>query len=433
MKKICAGYLMLLALLFVLLGIGGHHMIRQTYEEQMNIVSNLAGALFAEAAKDTEQADAGEARPAVQDFVDGLNRVTKEHTDAGAKLLADYGYGERWLFALQDSCARSMRRFFGLLGVFFVLLAGAGVFYFEQTERKRKAQLAGLRDLLERCQREDYSFAQREDELSALYEPLLADGIVKLGQNLVLQTRRLEEEREQTKAMVTDISHQLKTSVSALQSCLAMCMETEGEEREEFLSACRRQGERLEQLTGVLIQVARMEQGMIRLQPEAVFVTALIVEAVNTVYHKVCAKGIRLDTDGTEGISYTVTADPKWTAEAVANLLDNAVKYSPPAGRIAIRVQRLHTYVQIEIEDEGIGVPKEEQTLIFRRFYRGREETVRKEEGWGVGLYLSRKILEEEGGALFMRRGREKGSVFIVHLPVSDHMSGGCLPRRSVV
>lgn len=425
MKRLCAGYLITICLLFTLLGLGGYRAIRSAYEKQMDVVSNLAGALFAQEAGDTGWADAendvrkaGETRASVADFIDGLRHVSTERTGEGRRLLAGYGYGERWIFAIQDSCARSVRWFFSLLGVFFVLLAGTGVFYFDRMERKRKAQLAGLRNLLEQCRREDYSFAQKEDELAALYDPLLADGVVKLGQNLALQARRLEEEKDRTKSLVTDISHQLKTPVSALQSCLAMCMETEGQEREEFLSACRRQAERLERLTGALIQVARMEQGMIRIQPAAVSVTEILVEALNMVYHKAGEKGIGFDTAAMEGEEYTVKADLKWTAEAIANLLDNAVKYSPSGSRISIRAERLNTYLQIEIEDRGVGVPKEEQTLIFRRFYRGRADAVKKEEGWGIGLYLSGKILEEEGGALFMRQGREKGSIFIVHLPV---------------
>ena len=83
-------------------------------------------------------------------------------------------------------------------------------------------------------------------------------------------------------------------------------------------------------------------------------------------------------------------------------------------------MHNLYSFIEIEIEDEGIGIPKEEQTLIFQRFYRGKSASVKKEDGWGVGLYLSRKILEEEGGSLFMRQGRGAGSIFIVHLPLAQ-------------
>lgn len=430
MKKMCAGYLMVLSLLFVLLGIGGCRVIRRAYEKQMDVVANLAGTMFGQT--DAGAGSAGAAggsraaadeRGSLSDFLDGLRNVSAERTGEGRSLLAGYGYGDRWLFSLQDSCRSSMRSLYGLLGVFFVLLAGGGILCFGWLQKKRERQLAGLGDLLERCQREDYSFSGEEKKLADLYDPFLADRVVKLGQNLAMKTRQLAEEKEQTKAVVTDLSHQLKTPVSALKSSVALCVETDGEERMRFLSACMRQTEKLEGLVGALIQISRMEQGMIRLNTVQVPVAKILIEAVNAVYYRAHEKGIRFDTEALEGKDFLVSADPSWSAEAVANLLDNAVKYSPENSRIRIRAERLNTYVQIDIEDQGIGVPKEERNLIFKRFYRGSAEAVRKADGWGVGLYLSRKILEEEGGALFMRPGNDKGSIFIVHLPCADMLS----------
>ena len=411
MKKVCAGYLGIMLLMFLILGLSGSRMIRSVYESQPDTVSNLAGALFAEnESRENSNSD-------IENFIDGLRTVTNERTEAGWELLAGYGYSEQWLFTIQGSYTRIMKQFWLLLGVFFVLLSGVGVFYFAQNEKRRQKQLTELRNLLTMCQREDYTFAEEEESLSELYDPQFADSVVKLGQNLALKTRQLAEEKDQTKALVTDISHQLKTPVSALKTCFTMSMETEGEEQTCFLEACSRQIERLERLMGALLQVSRMEQGMIHIQPVETSLTEILIEAINIVYHKAKDKEIQFDTASVEGQEYMVTVDPKWSAEAIANLLDNAVKYSPEGSRIQVRVLKLYSFIEIEIEDEGIGIPKEEQTLIFQRFYRGKSASVKKKDGWGVGLYLSRKILEEEGGSLFMRQGRERGSVFIVYLP----------------
>ena len=436
MKKVCAGYLILMLSLFLLLGFGGGRMIRSVYETQMDTVSNLAGALFAEnedrengnsedsdadsmnkGGTNTDMSDEAEDHVDIVRFIDGLRDVTKERTEAGRELLAGYGYNEQWIFTIQGSYTRTLRQFWLLLGMFFILLSGGGIFYFYRVERRRKRQLTELRNLLEACQSDDYSFAKEEKALAELYDPQFADSVVKLGQNLALKTRQLAEEKDQTKTLVTDISHQLKTPVSALKSCFVMSMETEGEEQANFLKACTRQIDRLERLMEALIQVARMEQGMIRVQPVESSLTEILIGAVNIVYHKAQEKEISFDTASLEGQEYSVTADPKWSAEAIANILDNAIKYSPNGSRIQIRVHKLYSFIEIEIEDEGIGVPKDEQTLIFKRFYRGKSETVKRADGWGVGLYLSRKILEEEGGSLFMRQGKERGSIFVVHLP----------------
>lgn len=421
MKKVCAGYLGILLLLFLLLGFGGCRMIQSVYETQMDVVSNLAGTLYAgddiyDVKVGSVDAEKTESYADIGSFIDGLRTVTKERTESGRDILSRYGYNERWLFTMQESYTRTLRQFWLLIGTFFLLFSGIGIFYFNRNEKRRLRQLTELRNLLEMCQKEDYAFAEDEKELSNLYDAQFADSVVKLGQNLALKTRQLAEEKDQTKTLVTDISHQLKTPVSALKSCFAMSMETEGEEQKHFLEACMRQIERLERLMEALIQVSRMEQGMIHIQPVETSLTEILVEAVNIVYHKARKKEIWFDTVSIENQEYNVMADPKWSAEAIANLLDNAVKYSPEGSHILIRVQKLYSFIEIEIEDEGIGIPKEEQTLIFKRFYRGKAEPVKREDGWGIGLYLSRKILEEEGGSLFMRQGRERGSVFVVHL-----------------
>lgn len=421
MKKVCAGYLGILLLLFLLLGFGGSRMIQSVYETQMDAVSNLAGTLYAEddiydVKVGSADAEKTESYADIGKFIDGLRTVTKERTGSGREILSRYGYNERWLFTMQESYTRTLRQFWLLIGIFFLLFSGIGIFYFNRNEKHRLGQLTELRNLLEMCQKEDYAFAEDEKELSDLYDAQFADSVVKLGQNLALKTRQLAEEKDQTKTLVTDISHQLKTPVSALKSCFAMSMETEGAEQMRFLEACMRQIERLERLMEALIQVSRMEQGMIHIQPVETSLTEILVEAVNIVYHKARKKEIWFDTASIENQEYNVMADPKWSAEAIANLLDNAVKYSPEDSHILIRVQKLYSFIEIEIEDEGIGIPKEEQTLIFKRFYRGKTEPVRREDGWGIGLYLSRKILEEEGGSLFMRQGRERGSIFVVHL-----------------
>lgn len=407
MKRVCVVYLGILFSMFLILGLVGSRMIHSIYETQSNVVSNLAGALFTESGTEAD----------IANFIDGIRETTPERIEAGRELLAGYGYSERWIFKIQGSYKQTMTQFWLLNGVFFLLLSGVGIFYFFQNEKRRKMQLTELRKLLTMCQREDYAFSEDEESLSKLYDPQFADNVVKLGQNLALKTRQLEEEKDQTKTLVTDISHQLKTPVSALKSCFAMSRETEGEEQTRFLEACSRQIERLERLMEALIQVSRMEQGMIHIQPSETYLTDILVEAVNIVYHKAQKKEITFDTESLEEQECKVMADSKWSVEAIANLLDNAVKYSPEGSRIQIRAQKLYSFIEIEIEDEGIGIPKEEQTLIFKRFYRGKSEIIKREDGWGIGLYLSRKILEEQGGSLFMRQGKERGSIFIIHLP----------------
>lgn len=100
--------------------------------------------------------------------------------------------------------------------------------------------------------------------------------------------------------------------------------------------------------------------------------------------------------------------DRKWLCEAILNLLDNAMKYSPSKTVITIRAMKMISFLRLEIQDEGIGIPRENYHKVFQRFFRGSQEEVQKEEGAGVGLYLARRIIEEHHGTIFLESRREK-------------------------
>ena len=126
-------------------------------------------------------------------------------------------------------------------------------------------------------------------------------------------------------------------------------------------------------------------------------------------------KGISVETQEFDDI--LICHDPGWTAEAFANVLDNGVKYVPSGTRITIRVTKMASLVMVEMEDEGPGIPAKERNRIFQRFYRGESEIVRRKEGSGVGLYLTRQILERQGGTVCVKNGGHGGSNFVMTLP----------------
>ena len=227
----------------------------------------------------------------------------------------------------------------------------------------------------------------------------------------------LRREEQETKSLITDISHQLKTPVASLKMSYEIEDSTElsAEETEEFRRKEREDVERLEHLLQAFTQMSKLETGMIRLKPEKAGVKATLARAVAGAYAKAVDKNISIETE--ECTDTAVVHDPGWTAEAIGNVLDNGVKYAPAGTCISIRVSELASYVMIEVEDEGPGIPAEEQPRIFQRFYRGKAEAVRKAEGSGVGLYLTRRILEEQGGTVCVKNGRTGGSKFVITLP----------------
>lgn len=405
MKKAILSLIGVHLVFLALFAIWGYAMIGAAYHKEFETVQRLTGAVVT-------------AYPEAETTVmSSLGSDDEAAGKVGAEVMTRYGYDSNDQMADNPVYRKMLENYNLLLGVFFatVCACGSGVIYWH--EKKKKNQEQQLIFLLDRCLSGEFSFLEDENALGKLENPIFADTVRKLAANLQLKTDRLNEERDATKSLVTDISHQLKTPISALQSCFYMYMEAEDpKEKEEFLTRCRLQMDKLESLAASLIHISRLEHQMITLRPETVSLTDILISAVNSIYHKAEAREIAILTE--EFPDEKLVLDAGWVVEAIANILDNAVKYSPPRSEIEIRVQKLYSFLRIEIEDRGIGIPKEEKNKIFQRFYRGNHEMVKRWDGSGVGLYLSRKIIEDSGGSLSVYDGKKEGSIFVVQLPL---------------
>ena len=175
-----------------------------------------------------------------------------------------------------------------------------------------------------------------------------------------------------------------------------------------------------------LVKLSRLESHMIQIKPEQTKLKYILAEAVGKVFFKAHEKNIAIELKDEESKSggegeelpsaCTIFCDPVWTAEAFANVLENAVKYSDENTVITVTVGKLTSFVYVDIEDEGMGIPPQELNSIYKRFYRGKEAQKKVKDGVGVGLYLTRKVLEEQGGNIAARR-RKLGSCFRITLP----------------
>lgn len=229
--------------------------------------------------------------------------------------------------------------------------------------------------------------------------------------------KQIHMEEQDTKGLITDISHQLKTPLASLKMSyeLADSADLSEKERAEFTQKEREEVAKLESLLAVFTQLTRLETGMIRLQPENASLKETLTRAVSGIYMKAFEKQIDIFVEEFQDIR--IPHDPRWTSEIFLNILDNAVKYSPSGTEVSVRVSELAGYVMIEIQDQGIGIPAASVQDIFKRFYRGDAPEVKAAAGSGVGLYLARKILEQQGGTICVKPGRKKGSNFILTLP----------------
>ena len=223
-----------------------------------------------------------------------------------------------------------------------------------------------------------------------------------------------KRERDEVASLLSDLTHQLKTPMANVIMYTEL-LEDENltpEERQRFTYLARTQAKKMQWLLGNMLKASQLERGMISFSAEYTGIRETIRQAVSSVYAQAEERDIMIKVEPFE--DRKLYHNPRWTAEAMENILDNAVKYSPSGSVVTVRVQPMENYTQIEISDQGIGISGEEYNKIFRRFYRS--SNAAQTEGSGLGLYLAQLILNNEKGYVTAVSRPGEGSSFRVFL-----------------
>lgn len=228
--------------------------------------------------------------------------------------------------------------------------------------------------------------------------------------------RGVQRQRESIQRLLSDISHQTKTPLANLRLYSSLLMEEELTPRQrEQAQVILQQSEKLSFLIETLVKLSRLETDVLVVTPKLQPLSPLLERAASQAKAAAEQKGIALQLHLQQQAEMKALYDLRWTAEALGNLLDNAVKYTPPGGCIQVSATQYELFCRIDVHDNGIGVAEEEQAQIFGRFYRGRQ--VREQEGLGIGLYLAREIAQKQGGYLKLSSRPGQGSTFSLYLP----------------
>ena len=220
-------------------------------------------------------------------------------------------------------------------------------------------------------------------------------------------------EKEKLSELVSDISHQTKTPLSNILLYSQRLGEQElSEESRALAEEIRRQSEKLDFLIKSLVKTSRLETGTFQLTPVRGNLDTVISSAIKQILPYAESKAIKIMY---KPMSLEAIFDSKWTQEALYNILDNAVKYSSANSEVTVKVEPYELFSCIAVADKGIGIAEDEQPAVFGRFYRGKN--VREQNGVGIGLYLARQIIEEQGGYITTWSVIDKGSVFKIYLP----------------
>ena len=258
-------------------------------------------------------------------------------------------------------------------------------------------------------QQERQIFSEAEDTLTAR----LQHQLLKLRNILTAQNQMLAQEKEQIKTLISDISHQIKTPIAAANTFAELLSDGElsAEERTEYITTLQMSLGKLTFLTNSLIKMSRLESGIISLKPEKNSLNEIVLQAVKTVYAKAKEKGILITFECDQ--TFEAVLDFNWTAEAISNVIDNAVKYTPQGGFVCLQITEYPSFLRLDISDSGVGIPEEEQAKIFGRFYRGKQSV--GTDGVGIGLYLTREIINKQNGYMKVSSD-ENGSTFSMFL-----------------
>lgn len=380
-------------------------------------------------------------------------RLTPEDAERGRWLAAQYGLTPELKSQLspllRDYRARSAwmlaAGLFGLFALLALLLL-----------RDNRRQLLEIRKLAISL---DNAVKHNQRMSFRLYEEgelgLLASSVQELAVRLQQTIEQLHRDKEFLKDTIADISHQLKTPLASLAIYVDLLQEgqVDPETAREFLGTCRRELDRMEWLTLTLLKLARLEANALPMQIRPAPIARTVDQAAEAVMRLAEERGVRIervrgqdgnamkvpDTDlpppqspvtglapgqvsdtemppppsqtGDEGL--LLPHDPRWLAEAIVNLLKNAIEISPPGSSVRVSEQAAAVFWRLSVEDQGPGIAEKHLPYIFRKFHRFSSGG----SGVGLGLPLAKSIVERHGGMLTAASRPEGGARFVLTLP----------------
>ncbi|MCD6271072.1 HAMP domain-containing histidine kinase, partial [bacterium] len=235
----------------------------------------------------------------------------------------------------------------------------------------------------------------------------------------ITREKAIEEMKSQ---FVSVAAHQLRTPLSIIKWSLGMLLAGDvgefTEEQKEFLQKTYQTNERMIKLVNDLLNVARIEEGRFVYQPKAVEFDQVVKQVFESLKELAQKKNLKFQLVIKKSKKpKVVKVDIEKITLVIKNLLENAIRYTPPGGEVTVRIERQDKEILFSVQDTGVGIPKDQQKRVFTRFFRGANVIKMETEGTGLGLFISKNIVEAHGGKIWFKSKENKGSTFFFTLP----------------
>lgn len=260
--------------------------------------------------------------------------------------------------------------------------------------------------------------AIQEGDLSARTYLRGNNEVTRLGETFDAMADAIEKDRQLERRLTTDVAHELRTPLMAIQATVEAMIDGVYKADEEHLLTVNSEVQRLSRLVDALLRLSRLENRANPMKEEGLNLGELIGSVVLSHEVLVIDAGLLIHYSAQPNVF--VKGDPDMLRQAVANLISNAVRYTPEGGEIWVSVRGGDIMASITVEDTGIGLTRDEAKMVFSRFWRAESGRDRESGGLGVGLAVVKEIVDQHGGWVQVEGEKGVGATFTIHLPLYD-------------
>ncbi|MCL2889466.1 MAG: HAMP domain-containing histidine kinase [Eggerthellaceae bacterium] len=258
--------------------------------------------------------------------------------------------------------------------------------------------------------------AIKDGDLSARTKMKGDDEIARLGETFDEMAESMQQDRELERRLTTDVAHELRTPLMAIQSTVEAILDGVFYADTERLETVNSEVERLARLVDALLRLSRLENRNTPIKEEKIDVGELVFSVVSAHEAYVVDSGLSMSFHSDKRVF--IYGDADMIRQATANLLSNAVRYTPEGGRIFVRVRQGEIMASIAVRDTGIGLSPEEAKMVFSRFWRADAGRSREHGGLGVGLAVVKEIVDRHGGWVNVEGRPNQGATFTIYIPL---------------